>query len=95
MGDTSDNISGIRGIGPKTAAKIVNQLGSINSIKQRYHELGKEKLVNAIAEGFELLDRNLSLIRLDGGAAMPFTLDELEFENPRLRTMEIIQSLRT
>lgn len=95
VGDTSDNISGIRGIGPKTAAKIVNQLGSIDSIKQRYHELDKEKLINAIAEGFELLDRNLSLIRLDGGAAMPFTLDELEFENPRLRTMEIIQSLRT
>lgn len=93
VGDTSDNVTGIRGIGPKTAAKIVNQLGNLNNIKEKYTELGKEKLVNAIAENRELLDRNCALIRLDGSAEMPFTLDELHFENPRLRTMEIIRAL--
>ena len=93
VGDTSDNVTGVRGIGPKTAAKIIDQLGNLDSIKQRYTELGKEKLVSAIADNLELLDRNYALIKLDGKAAIPFTLDELRFENPRLRTMDVIYSI--
>ena len=93
VGDTSDNVTGVRGIGPKTAAKIVNQLGNLEQIKCRYEELSKEKLVNAIAESTELLDRNYALIKLDGSAAMPFTPDELRFKNPRLRTMDVIYGI--
>ena len=93
VGDTSDNVAGVRGIGPKTAAKIVNQLGDLQSIKEKYTELGKEKLISTIEESRELLDRNYALIRLDGSAAMPYALDELRFENPRLRTMDIIRGI--
>jgi len=43
-GDTSDNIPGVPGIGDKTAAKLVNQFGSVEELLARTDELkGKQK----------------------------------------------------
>lgn len=93
VGDTSDNIPGIRGIGPKTAAKLINELGDIEAIKERSTEITSEKLRAAIDGGHEILTRNSALIKLGKGAALPFTLDEIRFTNPKLGTMEVIRGI--
>lgn len=93
VGDSSDNIPGIRGIGPKTAAKLVNTFGSLESIIDRCEEIESEKIRLAIKEGEEILKRNMTLIALGGDADIPFTLDELEFNNPYIRTMEVIRGI--
>ena len=93
VGDTSDNIPGIRGVGPKTAAKLINALGGIDEILARSCEIDSEKIRLAIENGGEIIERNLSLIRLGGGATLPYTLDEIIFNNPRLRTMDVIRGI--
>ena len=93
VGDSSDNIPGIRGIGPKTAAKLVNTFGSLESIIDRCEEIESEKIRLAIKEGEEILKRNMTLIALGGDADIPFTLDEVEFNNPYIRTMEVIREI--
>ena len=93
VGDSSDNIPGIRGIGPKTAAKLVNTFGSLESIIDRCEEIESEKIRLAIKEGEEILKRNMTLIALGGDADIPFTLDEVEFNNPYIRTMEVIRGI--
>ena len=93
VGDTSDNIPGIRGIGPKTAAKLVNTYGGIESIVKRCEEIESEKIRVAIKEGVDILKRNMSLISLKGDAELPFTLDEIVFNNPYIRTMDVIRGI--
>ena len=93
VGDTSDNISGIRGVGPKTAAKLINALGGIDEIRARSSEIDSEKIRLAIENGGEIIERNISLIKLSRGAALPYTLDEIIFNNPRLRTMDVIRGI--
>lgn len=93
VGDTSDNIPGIRGIGPKTAAKLVNTYGGIESIVKRCEEIESEKIRVAIKEGVDILKRNMSLISLRGDAELPFTLDEIVFNNPYIRTMDVIRGI--
>lgn len=93
VGDTSDNIPGIRGIGPKTAAKLINSFGDIESIKNRSSEIENEKIRLAIIEGETILKRNAALIKLDKGAALPFTLEEIRFTNPWIRTMDVIRAI--
>ena len=93
VGDSSDNIKGIKGVGPKTAAKLIKQFGSIEGIKARLSEIENEKIRVAITESADILERNLSLIRLCEGADIPFSLDDAKFENPRLRTMDIVRGI--
>ena len=93
VGDTSDNIPGIRGIGPKTAAKLINTLGHIDEIRARSSEIANEKIRAAIDDGGEIIERNLSLIKLCEGATLPYSLEEIEFINPRLRTMDVIRGI--
>ena len=93
VGDTSDNIPGIRGIGPKTAAKLVNRFGNLCEICARAAEIESEKIRLAIESGGEIIERNLALIKLMDGATLPFTLDEAAFTNPRIRTMDVIRGI--
>ena len=93
VGDTSDNIPGIRGVGPKTAAKLVNTFGNLDSILERSAEIESEKIRNAIQGGVDVLKRNMALISLNGAAELPFTLDEIEFINPHIRTMDVVRGI--
>ena len=93
VGDSSDNIKGIKGVGPKTAAKLIDKFGTLDEIRARASEIENEKIRNAIMDSDEILARNFSLIKLTEGADMPFTFDEVKFENPMLRTMDIIRGI--
>ena len=93
VGDTADNIPGIRGIGPKTAAKLVNTFGGLDSIIERSKEIESEKIRLAIEDGVDILKRNMALISLDGHADLPFALDEIKFNNPHIRTMDVIRGI--
>jgi DNA polymerase-1 len=65
IGDTSDNIPGVEGVGPKTAAKLVGQFGSIDALLARLPEVGNENLRNRLRASAERLSINRQLIRLD------------------------------
>ncbi|HVH62563.1 MAG TPA: DNA polymerase I [Candidatus Dormibacteraeota bacterium] len=49
-GDTSDNIPGVPGVGDKTAAKLVQDFGSIESLLERIGELPEGRLKKSLAE---------------------------------------------
>jgi DNA polymerase I len=44
MGDSSDNIPGIPGVGPKTAAELINQFGSLDNVLNSTSQITKKKL---------------------------------------------------
>ncbi len=80
VGDPSDNIPGVKGIGPKTAASIIQKYGSL----ENFLETGdKEKSYLKIFENKEIarLSKNLATIRRD--APLEITnLDELKYQKP-------------
>jgi DNA polymerase-1 len=64
-GDTADNIPGVKGVGPKTAIKLIAQFGSIDGVYENLDQLkGKKKLYASLAESHEivLLSRDLATI---------------------------------
>lgn len=72
MGDASDNIPGVPGIGPKTAQKLIADFGSLEHLIESSHQLkGKQK--ERIEEHVEqaLLSKKLVTIQLD----VPHALD--------------------
>ena len=89
MGDTADNFPGCPGVGEKTAAKLINQFGSIDNMLQHTNEIkGKlrEKVENAVED--IKMSKFLATIRTD--VPMQLDLDELKVEQPdeaKLRTI--------
>ncbi len=65
VGDAADNIPGLSGVGPKTAAKWLKEFENIDAIIKRYDWLKPEKFRAIVRDGADILRRNLELVRLD------------------------------
>jgi len=63
-GDSVDNIPGVPGVGPKTAAELLKQFGSIERLFGRLEEVKSEKLRAALLGAKEIVRRNRGLVRL-------------------------------
>lgn len=64
-GDSSDNIPGIDGVGPKTAAKWLQQFGSLEGVIEHVDELKPERFREPVRTQIGLLRRNLKLTTLN------------------------------
>ncbi len=64
IGDASDNIPGLEGVGPKTAARLISRFGSIESILLHAEEIPQEKLREKIRSASERLRTNIELVKL-------------------------------
>jgi len=67
VGDTSDNIPGLAGVGPKTATKWLCEYGGVEAIIARAGELKPERFQEAVRSGADNLRRNLKLTTLNLG----------------------------
>jgi len=68
IGDTSDNIPGLAGVGPKTAAKWIQQYGSLEAIIAHCGELQPKRFQALVYAAADTLRRNLEMTRLDCAA---------------------------
>jgi DNA polymerase-1 len=64
MGDAVDNIPGVPGVGPKTAAELLKEFGSVTVLFARLAEVKSEKLRAALQGAAETVKRNLRLVQL-------------------------------
>lgn len=82
-GDTSDNIPGIRGIGDKTAAKLLSQYQTLEGIYEHVVEVSgkalKQKLIDGKSDA--LLSKELATIKRDVDVDFDFKETCLEIEN--------------
>ena len=79
VGDSSDNITGVPGVGPKTAAALLNQYGSVDGILAHLDEIPRPKVRDALEESRERLELNRRLILLSGTSPLPLPHEALTF----------------
>ncbi len=86
VGDSSDNIPGVKGIGAKGAAKLLQQFGSLEGIYQNIH-LCTKGLQKKLSEGLELATLSKSLVELksdlfkvDSFDTEEYLLDDLNYK---------------
>ncbi len=64
MGDAVDNIPGVPGVGPKTAAELLKQFGVVENLLARLAEVKSEKLRSSLSGAAAAVVRNQRLVRL-------------------------------
>ncbi len=74
-GDSSDNIPGVPGVGDKTAAKLVNQFGSVEELVGNTEMLKGKQKENVVASA-ERLGLNKELARIDTALELPVDPDD-------------------
>ncbi len=82
VGDSSDNIPGVRGIGPKTAVQLIDRFGSLESILAHSDEISQKRPREALEQFKDdaLLSKDLVTIRTD--LPIELELDELRVGEP-------------
>src|SRR3954469_16668244 len=80
MGDSVDNIPGVPGVGPKTAALLIQQYGDVETVLAHAEEIAKPKLRQNLIEHAEAARMSRELVRLVCDAPLPEPLDDLEMK---------------
>ena len=89
-GDSSDNIKGAEKVGPKTAAALVNEFGTLSQIIENAGKIKKPAVAASIARDAGRLAKNLTLIKLDGCACLPFELERMHFAYDGSTTNQVL-----
>ncbi|MBL38156.1 MAG: DNA polymerase I [Xanthomonadales bacterium] len=80
-GDTSDNIPGVEKVGPKTAAKWLNQYGSLDSVIEHADEIGG-KIGENLRNALDQLPLSRELVALKEDVALDFGIEDLAAGSP-------------
>lgn len=82
MGDTSDNIPGVPGIGEKTAAKLLAEYGDLDGVYAAVDSLKASRMKQNLIENKDLayLSKTLATIKLD--CPIPFEFSEATYHDP-------------
>ncbi|MCF1483192.1 DNA polymerase I [Agrobacterium vitis] len=79
-GDSTDNIPGIPGIGPKTAAQLLEEYGDLDTLMARASEIKQNKRRENILAGAELVKLSRQLVTLRTDVPLDMPLDALMLE---------------
>ena len=78
MGDAVDNVPGIRGIGPKTATKLIQEHGSLEAALAAAPGMKPSKLRDNLIEHAEMARLSRVLVALKEDCALPVPLDDFK-----------------
>ena len=81
MGDSADNFPGCPGVGEKTAAKLINDFGSVDELMARTSEI-KGKLREKVEEHIEDIKMSYFLATIKTDVPIELNMDELKLVDP-------------
>jgi len=92
LGDSADNVPGVKGVGAKTAEALIKQYGSLDNIYENLENIEKPRWQKLLTEGKELAYISKQLVTLSHDC---HCIDELEQynlpkENPILKISDIL-----
>jgi len=86
IGDSVDNIPGVPGIGPKTAAKLINEFGTFEELLEKKEQISNVRIKNLIHDHEESAKISYQLVILKNDLELPIKIEKLkEFDDsPKL-----------
>ncbi|NLG85050.1 MAG: DNA polymerase I, partial [Firmicutes bacterium] len=87
MGDPTDNIPGVPGIGEKTALRLLHEFGSVEAILANLDRITRPKEREALAAHGETARRSKHLATIDCAAAIDFDLEDCRRREPDHREL--------
>ena len=87
IGDTSDNVPGVPGIGVKTAAQLIIEYGDLETLLQRAGEIKQEKRRQSLIEHADKAILSKKLVTLDQHVALDVPVADLAVHDPDYKNL--------
>jgi DNA polymerase-1 len=87
IGDSSDNVPGVPGIGVKTAAQLIGEYGNLETLLKRAPEIKQEKRRQSLIENADMARLSKTLVTLDQNVPLDVPLAELAVHEPDYRRL--------
>ena len=84
MGDSIDNVPGAEGIGPKTAAQLINQYGNLDNLLAHLNEIPQAKRREGLIRDKEQILISRKLVTLDPDVPVQNSLEDFKAKEPNL-----------
>ncbi len=88
MGDSTDNIPGATGIGPKTAAALINEFGSLENLLNNINTIKNEKRRAILERDKDQILISQKLVTLNNQAPVSEDLSAFKAKEPHIETIE-------
>jgi len=98
IGDATDNVPGVPGIGPKGAAQLINEFGDLETVLAAAPAMKPSKRRDALIEHADKARISRELVKLRADAPLPLPVDKLvacEPDKPRLASWLRVQGFRS
>lgn len=93
VGDAADNIKGAEKVGAKTAASLLHEFGTLEQVLLDAEKIAKPSVRESILRNADRLRVNYQMIKLAGGAALPFSGQELAYRYDGRTTNEVLKGI--
>ncbi len=90
-GDPSDNIPGVRGIGPKGASSLLQQFGTVENLYENLDRVKAKGTRKKLEEGRESALVSLELARMRFDAPVEFDAEALRFQGVSSQSREVVR----
>jgi DNA polymerase-1 len=87
IGDSSDNVPGVPGIGVKTAAQLIGEYGDLETLLKRAGEIKQDKRRQTLIDNAELARISKRLVTLDQNVPLDVAVDELAVHEPDYKNL--------
>ena len=81
VGDTSDNVPGVQGVGPKTAVKLINEFNDVENIYNSLDDIKNIRLRDRLLDNKSNALLSKELVTLDLNVPIEFDLDSMNINN--------------
>jgi len=94
MGDSSDNVPGVAGVGEKTALNLLKEFGSLDNLYQNIHKVTKPALYKKLIEGKDNAYLSRELVTIDKNVPLEIDFEQLRRESPDIdKLKQLFQEL--
>jgi len=94
MGDSSDNVPGVPGIGPKTAVDILRQFNNLEDVYENLNQIKRDTIRNKLTENRDQAFLSRELITLSTHISVPVNIEQLKRGSPdSVRAFELMKEL--
>jgi DNA polymerase-1 len=87
IGDSSDNVPGVPGIGVKTAAQLIGEYGDLETLLKRAGEIKQDKRRQSLIDNAEIARISKRLVTLDRNVPLDVPVDELAVREPDYKNL--------